>query len=627
MINASKEFRDMVYGNGNKLYVGKANIELADGTVLEITASDIWESGIQISEQTSNSSSFDIGFCACNQLVFKINNIRDKYSAYDFNNAVTQPYIGLQLSETVEYLKKGVYTVDLSEQVGSYISLTCMDNMHKLDKKITSLSGSTAGLLVNNICIACGVMLKTASFDGHNMSFALPNNYTDYTYRQMLSFICQATGTFARFDGNGLLEIKWYDTGAFESSDSLNGGVFDNTTKTSYQTGDIADGGDFTFSETANYDGGTFLDMKRYHHIYRFQNLKVATDDVVITGIKVTNEDVSYLYGSEEYALEIQDNPLTTGREQEIATYLGNGIIGVRFRPLSLSGRSNPLIEAGDPAYVTDRKNNTYQCYITNYNFTIRQYMNISCDAASPQANSADGLDSKTETIRQARKVAKQELTTYDLTAQQLTNLITGGFGLFKSEVEDTNGGKIYYMHDQPTLEESSVRWFMTSEGMLEQKKVNGIWTTVAGTDKEGNALFNVLTAKGINAEWINVGTLRGIRVEATEGTIANMDIGQYGLSKTYTDAQDTYTGELSLQNKGFNLSFYNLLNTIGAGINVYYNDENEPILNLYARNENGLDNSNILFNGVAFLDNITSLQTRISKMENFLITNMGYEG
>ncbi len=517
MKNASREFMDMVY-SGNKQYLGKAHITLANGTELFIDNSDIWEDGIQIIEQTSNSGSFDLGFCACDQLIFKIKNIEGKYSNYNFNNAVIRPQTGLQLSETVEYLKCGVYTVDLPQSVGSYISLSCIDNMYKLDRKILNLGGTVVGVLVYNIAIACGVTLKTANFDGYDRTVTLPDNITELTYRQALSFICQTIGAFARFDGDGLLEIKWYDTGAFETSDRLDGGYFDYTIETSYQSGDSADGGNFTdYNSGDSIDGGTFLDMDRYHHIYSLQSLNVATDDVVITGIRVTNGEATYLFGTEEYALGITDNPFTVGKEQEIATYLGNKIVGMRFRPLTVTARSNPLIEAGDPAYVSDRKGNYYQCYITNYNFVIRQNMQLACDAASPQANSAEGLNASTELTRKARRVAQEEISAYDQVVQQFTNLMTYGFGLHKSEEKLEDGSTIYYMHDKPKREESNAIWKFGSNGLVLSTDQGVTW----GVDTNGNMLVKVLTAIGVNAEWIKVLT------SFTVG--ANFSVDSYG--------------------------------------------------------------------------------------------------
>jgi hypothetical protein len=646
MINSSKEFEQIVYGKGNKSYLGKANIDLASGVSLPIENSDIWDGGIQITEQTSNSGSFDIGFCACNQAVIKLNNTEDKYSAYDFNNAVIRPCVGLQLSKTVEYLKRGVFTVDLPEQVGSYISLTCMDYMYKLDKKITNLIGSTAGIFVGNICTACGVSLKSARFDGYNRELTLPSNITEYTYRQALGFICQAIGAFARFDGDGLLEIKWYDTGAFETGAVLNGGTFDNATP--YASGDTADGGDFTFSETTNFNGGTFTDMKRYHHIYSLQSMAVATDDVVITGIRVTNDNTTYLSGSEDYALEIADNPFTVGIEEEIAVYLGSRIIGMRFRPLSVTARSNPLIEAGDPAYISDRKGNSYICYITNYNFAIRQNMQIACDAATPQANSLDGLSPKIQTIIQARKIVKQEISSYDLAVQQLTNLMAYSFGVYKTEEKQPDGSIIYYMHNKPTLAESQTIWKMTADAFAVSTDGGQTWN--AGFDSSGNAILNVLSAIGVNADWIKVltyftvgdkfsvdstGHLKAVdadlsgKITAESGTIAGMDITSTSLERTYQvdtgNGTQNYTTKLGFSGNFFSISTENQDNTLNGGMNVSINDDGTPEMNIYVRDANGLRDDQIFLNGQPILNKVNDTYDQLWKLIDFCIQKFGY--
>ena len=405
MINASKEFNQVVYGQENKIYVGKATIKLYDNTVLEVDSSEIWQGGIEITEQTSNSNNFDIGFCSCKQLVLKIKNTNNEFSSYDFYDAEIAPFVGLELSETTEYIKKGVFTVDDPVSQGPYINLTCLDNMHKLDKNATSLSGNTAGQIVLNVANACGVALANVNFDGHNIGLDVPENVTEYTYRQVLSYICQVTGSFAYFDTDGKLEIKWYDTGAFEQADNLDGGIFDNDNP--YSTGDSADGGDFTYLDTEHYDGGTFAQTNRYHHIYSLYSANISTDDVIITGIRVTNDEDTYLYGEEGYILEIEDNPFSTGKEQETATHLGQKIIGMQFRPLNVTAQSNPLIEAGDPAYVS-HKGNTYKCFITSSTFAVGQSSQLSCDAESYQGRRVQGLSGNTKAIIQARRVARK---------------------------------------------------------------------------------------------------------------------------------------------------------------------------------------------------------------------------
>ena len=42
------------------------------------------------------------------------------------------------------------------------------------------------------------------------------------------------------------------------------------------------------WTDLDSLDGGTFDSLQEYHHLYALNSISVATDDVVITGIKVT---------------------------------------------------------------------------------------------------------------------------------------------------------------------------------------------------------------------------------------------------------------------------------------------------------------------------------------------------
>lgn len=69
-------------------------------------------------------------------------------------------------------------------------------------------------------------------------------------------------------------------------------GRFDRQDPAKYMTGDDVDGGNFKdYSSGDTYDGGTFANMANYWHIYSLSSLTVSTDDVVITGIRVTAAD------------------------------------------------------------------------------------------------------------------------------------------------------------------------------------------------------------------------------------------------------------------------------------------------------------------------------------------------
>jgi len=512
MINVSKAFK-LLLTNDKRNYKLKLKITLADNTVLpDITEKDIWASSFKISDATSGMSSFDVGSAIINKLNFAINNIYNTYSTYDFNGAKAVCQVGLTLPDTTtEYINKGKFTVyEQPSYNGSLISFICYDNMYRFDKLIASISGITNVEVVANICIAVGVILNTSQFDGYDLPFTMPTNITKMTYRQLLSYICMLTGNFARINVDGTLEIKWYDTDFYNSEIHLDGGTF-KTTTTPYSDGDNADGGNFTdYTSGDNIDGGTFTALGSFHHLYSLSSQSFSTDDVIITGIKIIDSDqVEYIIGTSDYMISIENNPLVTAENlQTYLTFLGNKIIGMRFRKFSVSCLSDPTIEAGDNAKISDNKGNVYLSFINSNVFTIGNYQSVSCNAESPLQNSSEKLSVETQNLVNSRKVADKQISTYDLYVQQLTTLIANGYGMFPTPVIDENGGVITYLHDKPVMDESSVRWFTNSEGMVEENRVNGVWVLVSGTDKYGNALYKVLTARRIIADLIQGGTL-----------------------------------------------------------------------------------------------------------------------
>lgn len=67
----------------------------------------------QISEGTSNTSSFDLGAAIAQQLTLKLNNIDGRFDEHDFNGAVIIVQVGLELlNGAVEWLDKGKFTAE-----------------------------------------------------------------------------------------------------------------------------------------------------------------------------------------------------------------------------------------------------------------------------------------------------------------------------------------------------------------------------------------------------------------------------------------------------------------------------------------------------------------------------------
>jgi hypothetical protein len=512
VINVSNEFKNAVKGDNRQFYAG-AEITLFDGTVLNLDNSKI--RSLKIEDATSQDGSFTVGGVVVNKLSLTFNNFNDEYSEYDFTDAVIRPTVGLQLSETIETVNKGVFTSDSPKFRSSVITLTALDNMSKFDKPFSGVNQSypcTAQDLLNTVCTYCGVVLATQNFDNYNYVIASkPPAIESTNCREVVSWIAQLGGNFARCNTSGALEIKWYDFEVFEQT-NLDGGYFDDTEEPNYQSGDNADGGNFTnYSSGDTFDGGTFDDMSRYHHLYSTKSTpSIATDDVVITGVQVSdNSETPHteLFGQVGYIIAIEQNDLIQSQSDALAVvnFVGSKLVGVRFRPLTATVRSDPTIEAGDVAYVSTRKG-TYQIFVSNVSYGVGQPMRISCDAEPPARNSATRYSAETKTYVKARETTDKKLTAYDLMVQQLNNLISHSFGFYSSEEVLPDGSKIYYKHDKPTRAESTKIWKETIDAFA--VSTDGGVTYTAGFDVNGNAVFNVLSAIGINADWIRLGKL-----------------------------------------------------------------------------------------------------------------------
>ena len=447
MINTSNEYKQIISGDDRQFYAG-AEITLLDGTVLNLDKSKI--ASIKGEDVVSQNGRFTIGAAIINKLTLGINNMNDAYSDYDFTGAVIRPRVGLQLSSTIEFLNKGIFTADDPKSRSSVILLSGLDNMAKFDKPFKDVVQAfpcEAGILLNTICNHCGVVLNTTVFS--NSNYIIQNRPDDdaVNCREIVSWIAQLGGNFARCNTDGALEIKWYGYEAFESN-LIDGGTFDDSTP--YSTGDNIDGGDFTDYNTGDTaDGGNFVDMDKYHNIYAINSLSTSTDDVVITGISVTDGSETpntVLFGENGYILSIEGNKLIQSQSdaEEVAYFVGAKIVGMRFRPMETRVRSDFSREAGDIAYIHDRKGNTYQALLSSVSWGIYQNDVISCDAEPPARHSAAMYDASTKTIVEARKNAEKQLTAYDLMVQQLNNLVAHSFGVYKTDEVLPDGSVIY---------------------------------------------------------------------------------------------------------------------------------------------------------------------------------------
>lgn len=416
MINVSNEFKRYMAEDGRDFLVW-LDLKLKNGRVLKLDNSHLWENTLKINDGVTPSGEFTIGSCISNKLAFTLNNIYDDFSMYDFEGSEVIIYLGLELNGKIEKIRKGTFVVDESKYDGSTITLECLDYMSRLDqdyKEVNTRYPSTLKEIVMDICDYCQVELHTPDFDDSGYIVKERPDDEKLTCRQVLLYCAQIACKYARFNTDGLLCLEWFNTDVFIKNGSLEGGFFDKHAP--YESGDAADGGSL-YEDMLGFDAdaGFFKDMDSFHHLYSMSSFSVNTDNVIVTGVRVTEdcEETKYykpqtvLAGEEGYVLAVSDNQLIQKRQADIvAPYLGEKLTGIKFRPLSMQVLSDPTVEAGDVAYVTDYKHNTYQCLITNLTFQLGGFMEVSCDAETAGKNNAKQYTELSRAVAQTRKSA-----------------------------------------------------------------------------------------------------------------------------------------------------------------------------------------------------------------------------
>lgn len=528
MRNVSSAWRRALF-NDQRDYLRRVKITLKSGTVLNLTNENIWQSGFTVEDAVSSDNEFQLGGAIINKFSLAINNIYEDFSAYDFTNARVYVRVGLVTDEGTEYVEMGLYTVNSATYNGSIINLECLDDMAKFDQpynegtnKSTLTYPQTLEQIVLEACQKCGVTLGTLNFPHKSHEVATKPTDKNVTFREVLAWCAQIAGCYARMyveSEVAKLEISWYDQTALSNAlDNLDGGIFDSHTPY-YSTGDTANGGTFNPWNTGYvYDARDLNEDNGVHYINSLYTKDISVDDVVITGVKILvktddNDDPVHteLEGTSGYVVSIEENPLiSTTTVDTIIAWLGQQLIGLRFRKASITHGSDPSIEAGDVALVFDGKGNSYPIVISRTVFNAGSAQQSVSAAQTPARNSAERFSAATRNYVAMRKVAKQERNVIE---ESIRQQLTANGGLhYTEEPEDPtdpqNTRKIYYLHNQTLLSESNIRIRFSQGGIAVTSNGTNPNPTWYGLTVSGEMLTNLLRSTGISFDWATGGTL-----------------------------------------------------------------------------------------------------------------------
>lgn len=500
MISASKEFKEKLK-NGAKL-ANYADITLSDGTVLHLEPEDFMIGGCQIEDKTTDGK-FGVGFVIGKTLSIMLENNDERFSLYDFYMSVITIYVAMLLDDgTIEKIRKGVYYATVPETGGDVISIAAVDGVFRLDRPYAASTAYPATLqsIVSDICLDCNIPVGFQQFD--NMLFTVKERPENATYRQVLSYACQVSGYNARIDNDGYMQLIWYKTNLVDGYNNYDGGGFKH-----YHNQTILDGGDFTNYGTGESISGALFTDEFPEHVFQFKSLNVHTDDVIITGVRVSGEDkVTVIFGEEGYLIDLKSNPFVNGQENAVANYLGARLTGMTFRPFSGQILGNPLYEPYDACMISDVKGNVYYSYINSVSYKIGGYTQIACQAEDPIRNGSQYVSPAAQAVVEARRNVEKQISTYDKAVQNMNQLAANSLGFHTTYEDQPDGSRITYIHDKPTLEESKIIYKQTIDGFF--ISTDGGQSYTAGFDKNGNAVLNILYAVGIVCDWIRGGIL-----------------------------------------------------------------------------------------------------------------------
>lgn len=472
MIHVSSEFREQMEMRTD--FKEQAEVTFLDGTKLSLTEDDFTVSNNSIMDG-AGSNGLPLGAAIQRQVQIELMNDDDHLEKYDFVGAQIRLYMTFwlpktkELKERIEKIECGYFTVTKPETYGQTVIVAAVDDMYRADKAFYSdlIFPVSASELFIEMCEHCGIQPGNTLFRNNDFTIKEKPSGSDLTFRAVFGYLAMLAAGNARISRQGTLEILSYDFSVFDQE-------------------------------------GVHIQELR-----NFNSLKIGTEDVVITGIrmkvkgKTAEEDQTFLCGKEGYLIEVE-NPLVAGQEQQLVDSIGQRLIGVHLRDFSGDHIAYPLAEFMDPVYVEDRKGRKYPSVLTDIDFTFFGITTLKNSAVSAIRNSSKFSSEASKTYEEARNLITNERKARDTAIKNLARKLESSSGLYCTKDEQPDGSTIYYMHDKLELSDSMIIWKLTAEAI--GISTDGGKTYPYGLDVSGTAILERLHVTGINAKYVKIG-------------------------------------------------------------------------------------------------------------------------
>lgn len=410
MVNVSQDIIKS-FNEGNKQ---TALIEVTAGSkTFTITDADIIQGGLKIDRYCVTNSKIEVGSAVASELSLKLRNYDGKFNDFSFEGAVLNVKIGIHAANTSElgkfilgksvlgfakglgnfilgtgrlgdysvdtevyWVPCGLFIVDTPPRKLSTISISALDYMVLFDREVNASALSFpihVDALIQKICSICNVTLATdvSVLPNHYFSIGgLPDTNQKLTYRQLLQWCAQLTGTCAFMDGSGRLVLKWYE-----------------------QT------------------GVTITASERY-------SSDMLENDITITGFTCDDgKGNTYLSGTADYTLDLSDCGFLTNAYDGVLKELQAARGGFAYRPYSATIKSAPYLFPLDMIRYKDKDGVVHDTIVTNV--TLALNCNTAISGAGETVTSSSYAQSTSGVTSQQAATDRVNLEKINQTATQ----------------------------------------------------------------------------------------------------------------------------------------------------------------------------------------------------------------
>jgi len=500
MYPVSEAYKNAIAQNERNVRIA-GTITLKDNSVIQIDDEDILQGSLYFTEQCVSGEDIEIGNVYASELGLTLTSPPE--NPYALDGARIALSFGIETSEDVwEYVPLGYFYVTEIERKHTAVNLKALDGLILFDVDLSGvLSTGTPYALIESCCNKVGITLATSmeefqDFSNGLTAFTIPSDSKIETCRDLLMWVCQLTGTFARMNRMGQLEIIPITMGPSVKTIS----------KQERFTSDVSD------------------------------------FEVKITQVTMKVGEEEYSQGNAGMTLALEENPLLAGKSgAEINAALAEILAQVteaEYTPYSLTCAGDPAIQAGDWVTLTDTGTLTggdVESIVTHTTWRYRGPHEIRAAGKSGLLRGVQAQQQKTVSSIRAIAKAAQDLAQAANQSTQLINDAIGGHVLIRREPGGTN--EILIMDNEDPEQATKIwRWNMGGLGYSDN---------VTGADNPAREYTVAITMDGaINADFIRAGKVDSqylhIGPETTYEAVEEFTLERYQ-DMTLQEIIDTY--------------------------------------------------------------------------------------